>query len=262
MIEDFHVLFIEGYCQVSWMQNKYQTYKSLDGEPRFAHLHPFRVWCADPEYLNDEGLPPDAFGVERGQQEIESGRYHAVIVLDYSDPDEVQRFETDFGSLLQKFAAAGGVVAFASSEGLILSTLAKFFDVEWKMASYSRITWAPSLDVNESNILDSFGKGKHSREIIKEYSAKAVSMRSVPHHERCFGITDPYMDDDYDEDDEEDERAPAQPNDANYESVVAMHEYGKGVIAYFGDVNAEDHTIELVAAFVESRSPSKPVNYS
>jgi tetratricopeptide (TPR) repeat protein len=39
-----------------------------------------------------------------------------------------------------------------------------------------------------------------------------------------------------------------------------MHDYGEGVIAYFGDVNAEDHTIELVAAFVESRSPRLPID--
>ena len=46
----------------------------------------------------------------------------------------------------------------------------------------------------------------------------------------------------------------------NYEAVVAMHEYGKGVIAYFGDVNAEHETIELVAACVESRAPRLPID--
>ena len=39
--------------------------------------------------------------------------------------------------------------------------------------------------------------------------------------------------------------------DGNYDVIVAMHEYGKGVVAYFGDVNAERETIWLVAAFVE-----------
>ena len=47
--------------------------------------------------------------------------------------------------------------------------------------------------------------------------------------------------------------------DGNYDVVVAVHDFGKGVIAYFGDVNAEDQTIALVAAFVESRSPKSPI---
>ena len=258
MQNDLHVLFIEGYCQVSWMQNKYQTYKSLDDNPRFAHLSTFRVWCSDPEYLNDEGLPPDAMGVERGQQEIKSGKYHAIIVLDYSDPEEKQRFEQDFGSLLQAFAAAGGVVAFPSSEGLIVSTLKKLFDVKWKMASYYRTTWGPCLAVNEKNVLDSFGNGKYAQKIITGYSAKAVTMKSVPLNERCFGPTDssrtqslvPFMGG---------QDVSAKQDDEDCEAIVAMHEYGKGVIAYFGDVNAEHQTIELVAAFVESRAPRHPV---
>lgn len=260
MPEDLHVLFIEGYCQVPWMQNKYQKYKSVHSkENPFAYAHPFRVWCTDPSYLSHEDISPDAFGVERCQQEIESGRYHAIIVIDYSNPDARDQFEKDFGSLLQAFAAAGGVVAFPSSEGLIVSTLKKLFDVEWKLGNYYRTTWGPCLNVNERNIHFSFGNGNYARRIIMEYSAKAVTMKSVPYHERCFGVTDhsktqslvPFKDG---------QDVSAKPEDPNYETVVAMHEYGKGVIAYFGDVNAEDQTIELVAAFVESRSPRLPID--
>ena len=39
-----------------------------------------------------------------------------------------------------------------------------------------------------------------------------------------------------------------------------MHDYGKGAIAYFGDVNGEDETLGLVAAFIESRSPRLPID--
>ena len=189
MPDDLHVLFIEGYCQVPWMQNSYQTYKSFDGgNTRFKHTHIFPVWCTDPSYLSHEDLPPDAFGVERCQQEIESGRYHAIVVLDYSNPEQVKRFEKDFGHMLPAFVAAGGVVAFPSSEGLIVSTLVKLFDVEWKLGHYFRTTWGPCLDVNERNINFSFGNGNYSRRIIQDYSAKSVTMMGVPLHERCFGL--------------------------------------------------------------------------
>ena len=49
-------------------------------------------------------------------------------------------------------------------------------------------------------------------------------------------------------------------SDENYDVIVAVHEYGKGSVAYFGDCNAEDQTIWLVAAFLESRSPKLPID--
>ena len=51
-----------------------------------------------------------------------------------------------------------------------------------------------------------------------------------------------------------------QSEDGNYDVNIAMHEYGKGSIAYFGDVNAEKETIWLVSAFIESRSPALPID--
>ncbi len=50
-----------------------------------------------------------------------------------------------------------------------------------------------------------------------------------------------------------------QPGEENYDVVIAVHDYGKGAIAYFGDVNVEFQTIALVAAFVESRAPNIPI---
>ena len=50
-----------------------------------------------------------------------------------------------------------------------------------------------------------------------------------------------------------------QEGEDDYDVVFAVHDFGKGVIAYFGDVNAEDQTIALVAAFVESRAPNLPI---
>ena len=45
-----------------------------------------------------------------------------------------------------------------------------------------------------------------------------------------------------------------------FDIIVAMHEYGKGVIAYFEDVNGETETLWLVAAFIESRAPKLPID--
>lgn len=139
-----------------------------------------------------------------------------------------------------------------------MSTTNKFFDTEWEMSQYYRTTWGPCLEDNERNINYSFGNGNLSRRIIKEFSAKGVSLR-VPPHERCFGVTEnlrtesmvPFM---------SGKDISGKSEDGNYDTIIAIHDYGKGAIAYFGDVNAEHETIWLTAAFVESRSPKFPVD--
>ena len=159
-------------------------------EPAFPRRHSiFRVWCGHPSDLDQDKVRPDAFGVKRCQNEIRSGRYQAIVVLDYSNPDLAKKFERDFGKLLQNFARAGGAVAFPSSEGLIISTLQNYFDVEWKFSDYYRTNWGPCLEDNEINIHRNFGNGTLSKSVIKGYSAKGCSFR-VPKHERCFGVTE------------------------------------------------------------------------
>ena len=180
------------------------------------------------------------------------------MVMDYSNREEFDDFEQAFGDLLRDFVSAGGVVAFPSSEGMLVSTLKKYFDVDWEMSNYYRTNWGPCLEDNERIINESFGNGNLSRRLIKEYSAKGVSLR-VPKHERCFGVTKnsrtqslvPHM---------SGRDVSKQCEDGNYDVNIAVHDYGKGTIAYFGDVNAEQETIWLVAAFVESRSPKLPID--
>jgi len=260
--DDLSVLFIEGYCQVSWMEDKFITCPPKGGIRPFSpsYCKSFRVWCSDPSYFNERSPHlPDAYGIKRCQHEIKSGKYHAIVVVDYSNREVQKEFEKDLGDLIRRFATAGGVVAFPSSEGNCVTSLAKLFDVQWKVASYYRTNWAPCLEDNEKNINYSFGNGNLSRRIITEYSAKGVSLNDVPPHERCFGVS---------ENSETQsmsmmmtgQTVARKPGDDNYDVVVAMHQYGKGVIAYFGDVNAEDHTMWLVSAFVESRSPKLPVD--
>ena len=47
--------------------------------------------------------------------------------------------------------------------------------------------------------------------------------------------------------------------EGDYDVCVATHEYGEGCIAYFGDVNCESRTVELVASFVGKKSKAEPV---
>mmetsp|Transcript_6053 Transcript_6053/g.9598 ORF Transcript_6053/g.9598 Transcript_6053/m.9598 type:complete len:253 (+) Transcript_6053:542-1300(+) len=84
-------------------------------------------------------------------------------------------------------------------------------------------------------------------------------MNRVPPHERCFGVTEhstmqslvPDM---------TGKGVSSKSDDDDYDVVIAMHTCGKGCIAYFGDVNAEDQMLWLVSSFVESRYPKLPVD--
>lgn len=121
---------------VPWMQNKFMNCTPKEGVRPFSPHSTFRVWCTDPDYLDNDDIQPDAFGVERCQQEIKSGKYHAIVVVDYSNNEFFEKFEDDFGNLLREFVGAGGIVAFPSSEGMLVSTLKKLFEVQWQKSSY------------------------------------------------------------------------------------------------------------------------------
>jgi hypothetical protein len=258
MPDELNVLFIEGFCQVSWFQNKFWTCPMISGIRPFSSMKNFRVWCADPSYLHGEDIPPDAFGIDNCTTEIESGKYHAIVVVDYSNGGDTDQFDGCLGDHLQKFVAAGGIVAFPSSESMLVSSLQQLFDVEWKRSSYYRTNWSP-CEENMDKINASFGNGDLSRRIIKPYSAKGNTLKSVPIHERCFGVG---------EDSKTQSLVSFMSNkdvskgsdDDDYDIIVAMHEYGKGAIAYFGDVNGEAETLWLVAAFIESRAPKLPID--
>lgn len=259
-----HVLFIEGYCMVSWMEARIQR-NGFHGNGFCTK----RVWVTDPSYRNkdDDGPPPDLIGADKAIQEIESGFYHGIVVVDYSNQDESQEFEDTFGLHLQKFVQNGGVVAFPSSEGLLVSTLSKLFETTWTTSNYYRTTWGPCPE-NECLINYSFGNGNLARRVIGPYSAKGVSLRNVPVQERCFGVTCdsrtqslvPMMAGrDVSRPDDPDSVA-ASELEPDYDVLVAMHDYGKGCIAYFGDVNCEERTTLLVEAFITSRCPQKSID--
>ena len=259
--DEINVLFIEGFSQASFYQNKFWTCPMKEGMRPFSAMKCFRVWCTNPDWLQGEDILPDSFGIGNCRTEIESGKYHAIVVVDYSNNRKMDEFNKDLGIHLQKFVAAGGVIAFPSTESMLVPTLKQFFDVEWERSSYYRTNWSP-CEENIDKINYSFGNGMFSRRVINPHSVKANTLKSVPVHERCFGV-------------DKDSRTQSLvesmrnkdvskgPDDDDYDIIVAMHEYGKGVIAYFGDVNAEVETLWLVEAFIESRAPKLPIdNYS
>jgi len=66
---NIHILFIEGYCQVPWMETSYLQCPPITGDVSPFNCHTlFRVWCTDPSYLDENTV--------RAISEIKSGRYH------------------------------------------------------------------------------------------------------------------------------------------------------------------------------------------
>lgn len=246
---------------VSWMETSFVKGGKIQGIDPLDGAFKFRVWCGcEPSYIQDDdrAVQPDAFGMDRCIQEIESGKYHAIVVMDYSNNEMFEEFERDLGNHLVGFVREGGVVAFPSSESMLVGTLQRLFDVEWRRSDYYRTTWDLCTE-NQTNVHYSFGNGSFARRILGPYSAKGNTLRGVPPHERCFGVT---------KDSKTQSLVPLMTgrdvskydNDEDYDIIVAMHNFGKGAIAYFGDVNAEDATIRLVYAFIESRAPKLPID--
>jgi hypothetical protein len=222
-------------------------------------MNSYRVWCYEDAYeLDETDIKPDAYGMKEVLKEIESGKYHGIVVVDFSNFESF--FDEQLGPHLQQFVAAGGVVAFPSSESTIIPSFQKFFDVEWERSDYYRTTWVP-CEENMENINNSLGNGDLARRIIKPYSAKGNTLKSVPRHERCFGVGNgsktqslvPHFNN-------RDVSRGSETDEDDYDIIVAMHEYGKGAIAYFGDVNAETETLWLVASFIASRAAKLPVD--
>lgn len=258
------ILFIEGYCQVSWMET--HIVNNLTG----GGVQTFRVWVTDPAFLSEDSPRPDAFGIEKCIEEIESGKYHAIVVVDCSNSEMFEEFERSLAPHIQKFVQNGGAAAFPSSEGgLLVKTFESFFDTVWQRSGYYRTIWGP-CEENMLNVNYCFGNGHLSRSVIQPYSAKTVSLRNVPPHERCFGVTPesrtqsmvPFFDgeDVSKPGDPASAMASAEELDPDYDIAVAVHNYGQGCVAYIGDVNCEEQTVRLIEAFCVSRCPQHPVD--
>ena len=63
-------------------------------------------------------------------RDIKSGKYHAIVVVDYSNPGDRKSFENYLGDNLQKMwqqVAWRGVVAIPSTESFLVHSLREIF---------------------------------------------------------------------------------------------------------------------------------------
>ena len=100
--QDVRILFLEGFGQAVWMETTIAQNFTTGG------VQSFRVWVSDPSWLDGGSCSPDVYGMERANQEIESGLYHAIVVVDYSNPQMFQQFEEQLAPRIQKFVEKGG----------------------------------------------------------------------------------------------------------------------------------------------------------
>lgn len=208
----------------------------------------FSATSADVTEL-DYAYGEDRSAVPKINAALRARRHHSAIICDLSAFQD--EFVQHFRDAIRHFVHAGGRVAFPTCEGLLLQSVLKdLFNVQWEGEAYGRIYWrAP--DGSADNVDAKFplqrlhsGKVKASE---LEYSAKACSYSNVPPHEACFGNTGeghsvfPLLNFVH----------AAKPDDPDgmFKYSIATHDYGNGSIAYFGDVNAEPATCDLVAAY-------------
>ena len=140
----------------------------------------------------------------------------------------------EFRGALKQFAAAGGTVVL-QGEGFSLKTcLVEWFQQDWGSGSqgYGRHDFETVVDVADGicgNIIQRDAVWKVSP---KTHSVKAITLPNVPQACRIF------------------EHA--------YESgtcAAAAGRFGKGTVAFFGDVNVEEPTVFAIAVMCEKAEP-------
>ena len=258
------VLFIEGFGMADFMAGNLLGLPSeIPGVPAsqeakvgWRGMSIKRISCVVEMEMSD-------LAAEVCRLELASGAYHAVVVVDLAQDHEF--FEVELGGALQDFVRAGGAVAFPTSEGLqLVSTMARLFDTAWQGSGYYRTSWG-AAEENRGHVRSTFG----DRLAADAFSAKACSLCKVPPHERCFGVMDqsrtqslvPFMAGrDVSKGDEPDSvTADGAAMARDYDVCVATHRFGAGAVAFFGDINCEGRTSELVAAFVGGTAKEAPV---
>lgn len=221
------------------------------GDPRAAS-----AWRGiDVEWVDFEYGESQA-AIDLCKERVSCGQFKAIVVVDLSDvgdPDSAgQLFEDHVGPVLQTFVREGGVVAFPTCEGLMLQpTLNRLFQTGWEQGGYYRTTWEPCASGNPAAF---FGNELAS----ESFSAKACSIRKVPPHERMFGTAPDSVTQSHvfcmsnqPVGQRDDPESVVEGVDGGDRAVsVAIHAYGAGSIAYFGDVNCEGSTAQLVAAYL------------
>ncbi len=103
------------------------------------------------------------------------------------------------------------------------------------------------------------------RDVTMLTKQQCVALQNVPVNEKCYGLTPA-----------ERIKAPALPTagsaqggeskqpdsvvPGDFDVCIAIHEHGKGCIAFFGEVDCQAETIKLMTAFLSNRSRASPVD--
>ena len=230
MASKIPVLIVDGICMADFY------YKNLTCK---ADWSAFEIKHVTVGYDRSKG----GYNCPDSKRELLSGRYKVVVVCDLSNHPKAHNWlMRDLGTDLQSFVKNGGCVAFPTSEGFLLQeTLQKLFGTTWVKSDYYRTTWGAC---GTSSTLANF-PGINP---LLKFSAKCATLRNVSSEERVFGVTESSTYESMLSTSLFGDKTPA-PTSNNFDVSVAVHNYGKGRIAYFGDVNGEKETAELVAAF-------------
>lgn len=189
-------------------------------------------------------------------------RHRAVILADIVTNHEV--IVEQLGPALKSYVADGGRLALLGCEGVLMGPILQLFDLPWRSDAYYRTTWGTRESnhrmLNEVYFPATIGTlHKDTPPSKKRFSAKSCSLQGVREEHRCYGVT---------KDSEHEslsmllqghlsaapmdsssvmfpEEGPSEESDVS----VAVCQYGKGFIAYFGDVNCEVPTIEQCMSF-------------
>lgn len=155
--------------------------------------------------------------------------------------------QAQLGPSLHSYVRGGGWLALPTTEGPVaLATLARLFNVPWKAADYGVGSWVvpPS---NVDLLSGAFPGFAASRSVV----AKVCACRSVPSGDRVL-VAEPTLPTAgattiAEQANPKDAKAAREVRDCAV--AVASRAVGAGRVAYFGDVNCEPATAELVASF-------------
>lgn len=268
-----NILLLEGFCRLPWMEDQLVN-SYLSSCHRLTRL---------PCYQRDSKTKERSFdlaSLKKLEKELASGKFHSIVVVDLVQDLDI--FENKIGPILQGFVRGGvsskccavnilsswphitehkGTLAFPCSELPAVTAISKIFETKWIPGEYTRTDWVV-YEENRLQVETIFGET-----ITMLEKQQCVALRNVPSSEKCYGLTPA-------------ERTkspplslpaagattiggPAQTKGSeaeDFDVCVAIHEYGKGCIAYFGEVDCQAETIKLLTGFVTNRSQANPVD--
>ena len=249
-----NVLFLDGFHQVPWMMDRLLEHFSDKQDFRLTYLV---INCYQRNSKTME-RSFDPTSVAKVEQALMTGNFHAVCVVDLTQFG-LDDLTNHFGKVLQRFCASGGALAFPVSEmSNFLSSFTKLFETQWLPGDYNTATkWVLESEQND-RVADYFGSHPS---LTQSFEASCVSLFNVPTYERIYAI-------------EPSQRQTMQTpttltpgstkttseekQESDYNVCVAIHNYGLGCLAFFGDVDLKQP--DLLFLFLQTSSPIQPID--